>query len=98
MTRFLIAILLIAWLPVNSQDVEVKVTEVSVWVKATDRSGKPLAGLTGADFEIFEDGKKMTPTCFEEFLHSGGSSVSQTQQVSPAKRLVLILDLYIMQQ
>ena len=45
---------------------EVTVTSISVWIKATDSSGKPIEGLTAADFEVKEDGKKVEITCFEE--------------------------------
>lgn len=103
MTRFLVAILFLASLPANSQDVEVKVTEVSVWIKATDGSGKPLAGLTQADFEIYEDGKKMSATCFEEAVYPAANVTTplqpdqtQTSNTEPArlKRVVVIVDLY----
>ena len=103
MRRFVFAILLIAWLPADSQDYEVQVTEVTVWVKATDRSGKPLTGLTQADFEIYEDGKKMPATCFEEVVYPAAKFTAppQAEQSQPSdtssprlKRVVVILDLY----
>ncbi len=103
MRCFVFAILLIACLPAASQDYEVKITEVTVWVKATDRSGKPLTGLNQADFEIYEDGKKMLATCFEEAVNPAtdltapsSTEQSQPEETSPArlKRVVLIVDLY----
>ena len=86
---------------------EVSVTEVMVWVKATDRSGKTISGLSQADFEIFEDGKKMVPTCFEETNYSapGPATPTQTGESQPeksafaaSKRVAIILDLYNTQQ
>ena len=83
---------------------EVSVTEVMVWIKATDRSGKAVAGLSQSDFEIFEDGRKMVPTCFEETNYSsaGGTQTVEaetgTTTSATAKRVVLILDLYNTQQ
>jgi VWFA-related protein len=86
---------------------EVTVTEVMVWVKAIDRSGKSVTGLTQADFEIFEDGKKVTPTCFEETRYSSfdSSPVQEPEQQAtaepaavPIKRVAIILDAYNTQQ
>ena len=48
------------------QEYEVSVTTITVWIKAFDKSGEPVTGLTTSDFEIYEDGKKVEPTCFEE--------------------------------
>ncbi len=103
MKRLMSAIFLFVSLSGESQDYEVKVTEVTVWVKATDRSGKPFTGLTQADFEVYEDGKKMPATCFEEVLYPAATftqppqtAQSQTadESASPLKRVVLIVDLY----
>ncbi len=52
--------------PASAEDYEVSVTTVNVWIRATDGSGNAMTGLQMSDFEIFEDKKKMTPTCFEE--------------------------------
>ncbi len=87
----------------QNTDEEVTVTTIQVWVKAEDRSGKPLEGLTINDFEIKEDGKKMTATCFEEFVlppaPAGSSSTdTSTESALPAetdstgKRLALFYD------
>lgn len=42
--------------------IDVDVMSVEVYV--TDRAGKPVAGLTQADFEVYEDGRKMEVTNF----------------------------------
>lgn len=46
------------------ETIEVRVTNVDVIV--TDRAGKPVAGLTQADFEVYEDGKLQPITNFYE--------------------------------
>lgn len=80
----------------TSEDYQVTVSSVDVWVKAVDGDGKPVTGLTMDDFEIFEDGKKVTITCFEEQMIAGSSAPVQTgkpvQVVS--KKFVLFLDLF----
>ena len=54
------------------QHYEVTVTTIDVWAKVTDKSGKPIEGLTQADFQIFEDDQPVQSTCFEEVkLHIG---------------------------
>lgn len=84
-----------------AQDYEVSVTTISVWIKATEGSGKPVEGLTAADFEVYEDGKKMTPTCFESTntQFSTDSSTASNEETEtlpeiPAKRIAIYLDLY----
>jgi VWFA-related protein len=77
---------------------EVSVTEVMVWVKATDRSGKVVAGLSQTDFEIFEDGKQVTLTCFEETNFAAGVAAAEPDTAQAAtvasKRVAVILDVY----
>lgn len=60
-TLLTLCFLLCAGLALNAQE-EVTVTTIRVWV-AVDGS---KAKLTQNDFEVLEDGKKMTPSCFEE--------------------------------
>jgi VWFA-related protein len=61
----LIVALLISYLCFG-QGYEVSVTSVNVWVKVTKKSGESIQNLTIDDFEVFEDKKKVTTTCFEE--------------------------------
>lgn len=91
----------------SSQEYEVNVTTITVWVKAIDKNDRPVQGLTSENFEVYEDGKKMIATCFDEI---GGSSVSNNSiQTSPEtrdliestiplepsrRRMVLFLDLF----
>lgn len=98
-----VGIVLFILLPVISHaQEEVSVTEVMVWVKAFDRSGKPVAGLSQTDFEVFEDGKRMVATCFEETEYSAPAGESEPPAEEPvplrSKRVAVILDLYNTQQ
>ena len=83
---------------------QVSVTNVSVWVKATASNGLPVRGLKQSDFKVYEDGKEVPLTCFEEV----GSSLNELPQVpetdqkrqliselpSAPRKAVLFLDLY----
>jgi VWFA-related protein len=42
-----------------------QVVSVEVPVNAVDRSGRPVRGLTAADFEVFDEGSRQTITHFE---------------------------------
>ncbi|MCI0612596.1 VWA domain-containing protein [bacterium] len=89
-----------------SQEYEVSVTTITVWVKAIDKNGRPVQGLTAEDFEVYEDGKKITTTCFDEiggFENSAAAAASTSNQESTEtaalmepsrRRLVLFVDLF----
>jgi VWFA-related protein len=94
-------------LPIFPQDFEVAVTTVNVWIRATDSSGNAVTGLTQADFEVYEDGKKMNPSCFEEINFKmpelkNDDPVSDTENLpqtieakaSQPKRFIVYLDLF----
>ena len=99
---FLIAVLL--YTPaLRSQEYEVTVTNINVWVKVLDKSGKPSEGLTQKDVVVYEDDHEMPLTCFEEvtvslkplyrkFTNRLKYKVHKPATVS--RRLVLFLDLY----
>jgi VWFA-related protein len=66
-------------------DDAVRVTVAEVEVRVVDRNGVPVTGLTRKDFQVFEDGQKMSLTNFEAVdrqteagvtASSGGSSVA----------------------
>jgi len=81
------------------QHYEVTVTTIDVWVKVTDKSGKPIEGLTQADFQILEDGQPVQSTCFEEVkLPSAQSQAiaagTEAPTEIPAKKFVIFLDLF----
>src|SRR5215470_5839620 len=59
---------------------EVSVTTVTVWMKALDKSGKPVQGLTQKDFEVKEDGHSVTPSSFEEITEPTISTPTQTSE------------------
>lgn len=65
---------------VPSQEFEIEVSSIRVWVAV---EGTPKQPLTQNDFEIFEDGKKMTPTCFEQ-VGAAASTASIEQGSEPA--------------
>jgi VWFA-related protein len=91
-----VLIFLTLTLPISSQDYQVTVSSVHVWVKAVDGSGQPVSGLSIEDFEIYEDGKKVAITCFEEQVIAGSTAPVQTAKKVEAvsKKFVLYLDLY----
>ena len=68
MNRMLVPAFLIAFSALAQQKtpygetLEVRVIDVDVIV--TDRSGKPVTGLTRGDFELFENGKRKEITNF----------------------------------
>jgi VWFA-related protein len=100
---FVLLLLVALAVPVFPQDYEVAVTTVNVWIRAVDGSGNPVTGLTQADFEVYENGKKMDPSCFEELNFSipeikddltADNPVTTESKVSHPKRFVLYLDLF----
>src|SRR4051794_39447420 len=85
------------------ESVEVKVTNVDVVV--TDKSGKPVTGLTRDDFVILEDGKPQPITNFSEIREETAVPEAATGQApSPVKppeensrrprRIVVFIDNY----
>ncbi len=69
----------------GAQDYDVSVTTVTVWIKALDKSGKPVTGLTQSDFEIYDEGKAVSPTCFEESVPAAPQSEPESTQSAPAE-------------
>ncbi|MCI0612069.1 VWA domain-containing protein [bacterium] len=105
-TKFAFIILIAALLytpALRSQEYEVTVTNINVWVKVLDKSGKAVEGLTQKDIAVYEDDHEMQLTCFEEvqgFVEAAVPEVHESIEVQGAKpsvvtrRLVLFLDLY----
>ncbi len=80
----------------QEQQYEVSVTYVSVWVKAVDDNENPVEGLKQEDFEVFEDGKPVQLTCFEEVKISETAPAAQKkveEETAASERFVLYLDL-----
>lgn len=83
---------------------QVEVTNIQVWVKVLDSSGKPVEGMQRDDFEIYEDDVRMAPTCFEETRMTVPQTVPGKQEsvevTAPApapqtsKKFVLFLDFF----
>jgi VWFA-related protein len=82
--------------PLGFTQEEVTVTSIHVWVAVEKSKGL----LTEKDFEVYEDGKKMTPTCFEKVFQpqsSGNASTSDESteskpQILQGKRIALFVD------
>ncbi|MCI0446483.1 VWA domain-containing protein [bacterium] len=82
-----------------SGDVEVDVTRVSVWLKAVDGAGAPVRSLNASDFEIYENGKRVETTCFEEIVlendqESNATEAEVAQSGDINGKFTLFLDLY----
>jgi len=106
-TVIIISLFVLFAASILAQDYSVSVTTVSVWVRATDKKNQPVS-LNASDFQVFEDGKSMPISCFEEVRIKATEAQStqeiqdQTQtapgeaaDVAPQKRkLILAIDLY----
>jgi VWFA-related protein len=88
--------LLLLSTPLGFTQQEVEVTSIHVWI-AVEGSKGPLAEK---DFEVYEDGKKMTPTCFVKVLapqpSTSASSGSEASEIKPqilqGKRIAIFVD------
>lgn len=100
---------LLALIPAASsiaqQDYSVTVSNVIVWVKALDSSGKPVQNLKAEDFEIYENDKQAPVDCFEESNMPAPADENAQNAQSPAikpespttrarQKFVVFLDLY----
>jgi VWFA-related protein len=95
-SKFLVYILIFSFsgIPVLSQDYQVTVSAVHVWVKAIGNDGQPVTGLTMEDFEIYEDGKKVPITCFEEHMITESAAPTAKPVQILSKKFVVFLDLF----
>lgn len=95
--QFLIPLIVLSFTAALFAQYEVSVTSIPVWVKVTDRSGNPVTGLAESDFQVYEDGKKVTTNCFEEVnldeLPQATAPASPQEPVE-AQKFVIFLDLY----
>ncbi|MCU1350650.1 MAG: hypothetical protein JWO56_3680, partial [Acidobacteria bacterium] len=66
--------------PSFGETIEVRVINVDVMV--TDKSGKPVSGLTKDDFELYENGKKLDITNFAE-ISGTTQSAAMTRTAQP---------------
>lgn len=73
---------------------DVSVTTITVWVKAIDDSGKPVEGMTAADFDVYEDKQKVNLNCFEEVKQPEGIAPSDSKQAQDFRqKFAIYLDL-----
>jgi VWFA-related protein len=75
------------------ETVNVNVVEVPVWV--VDSSGNPVRGLTTANFEVYDNGKKQTITSFDKADFGAKEAVNAISPMNPAARrsFLLLFDL-----
>ena len=86
------ALMLAAWSlsaqPVPRVEETVDVSIVNVDVVVTDRAGKPVRGLTAADFELRDEGTLVPITNFAEYSTEDESArVSASGESSPARAI-----------
>ena len=87
----LVIVLGAATLPLLAQET-VKVHLVEVPVTVIDRNGDPIRGLTPANFELFDDGKRQKITAFDAIDFASTESVSAISPLNPnARRSFLLL-------
>src|SRR5438270_13578291 len=94
-TRIALLLLLVA-VPVAAQVKEsITVSYVEVPVAVVDRSGNPIRGLTQANFEVTDEGKKRDIAGFETIDFAALENGSAAQMVTPAARrnFLLLFDL-----
>ncbi len=82
---------------------EIEVSLVNLEVVVTDKKGKPMAGLTREDFEVYEDGKLVEVTNFYSESGPAGSngtagSKAETRPIDQRLNLVIFVDDYNTEQ
>lgn len=82
---------------------EIEVSLVNLEVVVTDKKGKPMAGLTRDDFEVFEDGKPVEITNF--YAESGAAAeaggkpgAAEARPIDQRLNLVVFVDDYNTEQ
>src|SRR5256885_75879 len=75
------------------ETVNVNVIEVPVTV--VDSSGNPVRGLTAANFELYDQGKKRAITSFDKIDFASGESMTAISPLNPAARrqFMILFDL-----
>src|SRR3954466_11603137 len=71
------------------ETVNVNVIEVPVTV--VDSSGNPIRGLTAANFELLDQGKKREVTSFDKIDFGAAESVTAISPLNPAARRTFLL-------
>ncbi len=93
--RLGVALILITSLSLPAQTPRIgetiEVSIVSVDVVVVDRAGKPVRGLTAADFEIRDDGKIRPITNFSEYSQSDGMASVEVPVAATQNQSVRVL-------
>jgi VWFA-related protein len=93
--RFLAATVMCATSAFAQMRETVNVNVVEVPVTVADSGGNPVRGLTAANFEIYDNGKKQTITSFDKVDFASKEGVSALSPMNPAARrsFLLLFDL-----
>jgi len=73
----------------------INVTLVEVPVTVIDRDGNPIRGLTAANFELLDDGKKRNVTSFDKIDFASREAMKEVSPLNPAakRNFMLLFDL-----
>lgn len=94
-TRIALLLLLVAGSAAAQVKESITVSYVEVPVTVVDRGGNPIKGLTKANFEIIDEGKKRDVAGFDTVDYSTLQSVKQVSPLNPVARrnFLLVFDL-----
>jgi VWFA-related protein len=85
-TRIALLLLLVAGTAAAQVKESITVSYVEVPVTVVDRSGNPIRGLTAANFEIVDEGKKRDVSGFDVVDFASVDSVKSVSALNPAAR------------
>jgi len=93
--RLIAAVLLFAASAFAQMKETVNVNVIEVPVSVVDSSGNPVRGLTAANFEVYDGGKKQTITSFDKIDFGSTESANAISPLNPAARrsFLLLFDL-----
>jgi VWFA-related protein len=94
-TRIALLLTLIAGSAAAQLKQSITVSYVEVPVTVVDRSGNPVKGLTAANFEIVDEGKKRSIAGFDSVDYSSLQSVKNVSPLNPVARrnFLIVFDL-----
>lgn len=93
--RLLAAVAMCATSAIAQMKETVNVNVIEVPVSVVDSSGNPVRGLTTANFEVYDGGKKQTITSFDKIDFGSTETISAISPLNPAARrsFLLLFDL-----
>jgi VWFA-related protein len=93
--RVLAAVMLVAASAFAQMHETVNINVIEVPVSVVDSSGNPVRGLTAANFELYDGGKRQTITSFDQIDFGSNEAVSAISPLNPAARrsFLLLFDL-----